>query len=111
MSHAPIRIAKSRDCEIAEFEGVKCTSRDLITLFGYHEISQSRISAIPQFCFWCPRKDLNLQPLVCRTSALSIELLGQWNCEIARLRNCGICRWRHGLTCKSQRICAITKFR
>src|SRR6266851_3853174 len=27
--------------------------------------------------FWCPRKDLNLQPLVCRTSAPSIELLGQ----------------------------------
>src|SRR5437588_5004466 len=26
---------------------------------------------------WCPRKDSNLQPLVCRTSALSIELLGQ----------------------------------
>ena len=26
--------------------------------------------------FWCPRKDLNLQPLVCRTSAPSIELLG-----------------------------------
>ena len=26
---------------------------------------------------WCPRKDLNLQPLVCRTSALSVELLGQ----------------------------------
>ena len=25
---------------------------------------------------WCPRKDLNLQPLVCRTSAPSIELLG-----------------------------------
>src|SRR6266576_2949561 len=33
---------------------------------------------------WCPRKDLNLQPLVCRTSAPSVELLGQdggrsWN--------------------------------
>src|SRR6266436_4740379 len=27
---------------------------------------------------WCPKKDLNLQPLVCRTSALSIELLGQY---------------------------------
>ena len=27
--------------------------------------------------FWCPRKDLNLQPLVCRTSAPSIELLRQ----------------------------------
>ena len=26
---------------------------------------------------WCPRKDLNLQPLVCRTSAPSVELLGQ----------------------------------
>src|ERR1041384_5776216 len=26
---------------------------------------------------WCPRKDLNLQPPVCRTSALSIELLGR----------------------------------
>jgi hypothetical protein len=26
---------------------------------------------------WCPRKDSNLQPLVCRTSAPSIELLGQ----------------------------------
>ena len=26
---------------------------------------------------WCPRKDLNLQPLVCRTSALSVELLGR----------------------------------
>ena len=25
---------------------------------------------------WCPRKDLNLQPLVCRTSAPSVELLG-----------------------------------
>ena len=24
---------------------------------------------------WCPRKDLNLQPLVCRTSAPSVELL------------------------------------
>lgn len=26
---------------------------------------------------WCPRKDSNLQPLACRTSARSIELLGQ----------------------------------
>jgi hypothetical protein len=26
---------------------------------------------------WCPRKDLNLQPLVCRTSAPSVELLGR----------------------------------
>src|SRR5437588_10876571 len=26
---------------------------------------------------WCPRKDSNLQPLVCRTSAPSVELLGQ----------------------------------
>src|SRR6185369_6299160 len=26
---------------------------------------------------WCPRKDSNLQPLVCRTSAQSVELLGR----------------------------------
>ena len=32
---------------------------------------------------WCPRKDLNLQPLVCRTSAPSIELLGRgWRSEL-----------------------------
>src|SRR5688572_14981168 len=30
-------------------------------------------------CSWCPRKDSNLQPLVCRTSAPSIELLGREN--------------------------------
>ena len=29
--------------------------------------------------FWCPRKDSNLQPLVCRTSAPSVELLGQFS--------------------------------
>ena len=28
---------------------------------------------------WCPRKDSNLQPLVCRTSAPSVELLGQFS--------------------------------
>src|ERR1044072_9986608 len=33
---------------------------------------------------WCPRKDSNLQPLVCRTSAQSVELLGQrdWRSEL-----------------------------
>ena len=42
-------------------------------------VSRSVLPPAPAFCllsFWCPRKDLNLQPLVCRTSAPSIELLG-----------------------------------
>ena len=37
-----------------------------------------RVSASPclRILHWCPRKELNLQPLVCRTSAPSVELLG-----------------------------------
>ena len=41
-------------------------------------VSRSVLPPAPAFCllsFWCPRKDLNLQPLVCRTSAPSVELL------------------------------------
>src|SRR5881296_796668 len=34
-------------------------------------------------CSWCPRKDSNLQPLVCRTSAPSIELLGRKASKVA----------------------------
>ena len=41
-------------------------------------LRSARMSHAPIACEinWYPRKDLNLQPLVCRTSAPSVELLG-----------------------------------
>ena len=49
---------------------------------GRPQLTPGFLPPAPAYCllptvFWCPRKDLNLQPLVCRTSALSVELLGQ----------------------------------
>ena len=49
----------------------------------------------PAFCllsFWCPRKDLNLQPLVCRTSAPSVELLGRL---VSSTRQEAVSRYAH----------------
>src|SRR2546428_8741338 len=65
MSHAPIKNFGSRiaNCEFK----VRCDLRNLI---------RNSQSEIRDSC-WCPRKDSNLQPLVCRTSALSVELLGR----------------------------------
>ena len=41
---------------------------------------------------WCPRKDLNLQPLVCRTSAPSVELLGRL---VSSTRQEAVSRYAH----------------
>ena len=64
MSHAPIKLTRRQGDAGTRGQRNRCL----------------RVSASPcprVSLFWCPRKDLNLQPLVCRTSAPSVELLGQ----------------------------------
>jgi hypothetical protein len=41
---------------------------------------------------WCPRKESNLQPLVCRTSAPSVELLGRSGTHASGVQHAGSMR-------------------
>lgn len=50
--------------------------RAVTVLPGDESRPDNRLPIGNRQCSWCPRKDSNLQPLVCRTSAPSIELLG-----------------------------------
>ena len=61
-------------CLFVSGRGVRPTR--LFQLHGPNSRSSAGMSHAP-ICerSWCPRKDSNLQPLVCRTSAPSVELL------------------------------------
>ncbi len=48
---------------------------------------------------WCPRKDLNLHPLVCRTSAPPVELLG--------LASEGSKQWQLPAASQSRSVCQL----
>ena len=75
---APLRTPRSRQSPFCRDESRPdksgCRSRKQAAGRTRTPASCSRL--LPTF-FWCPRKDLNLQPLVCRTSAPSVELLGR----------------------------------